>query len=269
LLTSAGCPLCRYVAEASDRHLIWFAMEAHGQPDTITRLCRTLGLCPRHTRGLLTQPGAGARLTVVYRYLLQAGREYLSAGRQPPEACPSCARDTEAADRALDALLTGLHDEEIRDRYRALGGLCLPHLRFAAARSPRRQAPWLADAALHRLAGGRPDPRLLTGDYEPDAEARVRLRAALPATARPGTGGDRAGVGPRPLPQNICLICQAAAQAERDELAKLAGHARLRPRQSWPGLCAEHLRDVWAGTCLRSSAQDVSEVPRIFRTGIY
>jgi hypothetical protein len=73
LLTGPGCPVCRYAAEAGDRYLAWFALEAHADAVTITRLCSSLGMCPRHTRGLMSQPGAPSRLTAVYRHVLQTG----------------------------------------------------------------------------------------------------------------------------------------------------------------------------------------------------
>ena len=60
LLTAVGCPVCRYAAEASDRYLGWFALEAHAEAGTITRLCASLGMCARHTRGLMGQPGAAS-----------------------------------------------------------------------------------------------------------------------------------------------------------------------------------------------------------------
>ena len=43
LLRPDGCPVCRYVADAGDRFLGWFALEAHADADMITRLCRSLG----------------------------------------------------------------------------------------------------------------------------------------------------------------------------------------------------------------------------------
>jgi hypothetical protein len=52
LLTGPGCPVCRYASEASDRYFAWFALEAHAQASTATRLSRALGMCPPHTRRL-------------------------------------------------------------------------------------------------------------------------------------------------------------------------------------------------------------------------
>jgi hypothetical protein len=63
LLTDRGCPVCRYTAERADHYLAWFALEGHAQAATVTRLSQSLGMCPQHTRGLVSQPGAAVRLT--------------------------------------------------------------------------------------------------------------------------------------------------------------------------------------------------------------
>jgi hypothetical protein len=164
LLTAAGCPACRYVAEASDRYLAWFALEGHGDAVTITRLCASLGMCPQHTRGLMRQPGAAIRLTAVYRYLLQSARAQLTGRAASLAPCPACARETAARDRALDTLVTGLGGDEIRGLYRELGGLCVPHVRAAAGLRARRQViGWLTESMIFRLAGEPPSLAVLAG----------------------------------------------------------------------------------------------------------
>ncbi len=165
LLKPAGCPVCCYVAGADDRFLGWFAAEAHADASMITRLCGSLGLCQAHTRGLLGQPGAEVRMTAVYRYQLQAALAYLADGTTPRDPCPACVRSAQAADRALDTLVTGLQEEDLRDRYRAAGGLCLPHLRSADALAGRGDdlAPGRRAATSRRDRRGagyrRRDPR--------------------------------------------------------------------------------------------------------------
>ena len=222
LLGYPCCPVCSYVADADDRFLGWFALEAHGDPDLITRLCQSLGPCPRHTRGLLAQPGAEIRMTAVYRYLLRAATDYLAAGRSPRAPCPGCTRAAEAEQRALDTLLTGLREDELRERYRNAGGLCLPHLRTAVPGAGRRLAAWLAEDMLARLAGGMPRPAVIAGVGDHDAQIRVRLRAALPADPPPSGG--------------VCPGCLTVALAERDGMAE-------------PGdvLCPAHLREACSG----------------------
>ena len=129
LLTRPGCPVCRYAGEASDRYFAWFALEGHAQAVAITRLCASLGMCPRHTRGLLTQPGAAPRLTAVNRYLVQAARDQLTGRPGRLAGCPACEHDDAAAARALDTLLDELPDPAVQQQYQELGGLCIPHLR--------------------------------------------------------------------------------------------------------------------------------------------
>ena len=225
LLRPDGCPVCRYVAEAGDRFLGWFALEAHADADMITRLCRSLGFCPVHTRGMLVQPGAEGRMTAVYTYLLRAAARYLAEGTSPSAPCLGCTRDAEATERALDTLLTGLTEPDLRDRYRDSHGLCLPHLRAAAPRSGRRLAAWLAGDMLARLAAGPPGLALLAGDP-----------ASLPAAGLPSPRGD------------ICGACLMAYRLVRDALGD-SGSPSAGPVRGGPsaGLCPAHLRDACAG----------------------
>jgi hypothetical protein len=230
LLTRPGCPVCRYAGEASDRYLSWFALEGHGQTVAITRLCASLGMCPWHTRGLLTQPGAAPRLTAVNRYLVQAARDQLTGRPGRLAGCPGCEHDDAAAARALDTLLDELPDPAVQQRYRELGGLCIPHLRSATGRTRRRLPGWLADTVLAALtAAPPPGPGWLTG-IDHDAAARAWLRNALPARARTAADG--------------CAACLAAAHAERRDLAGLAqpGHRGQPDRRQL--LCAAHLCDL-------------------------
>ena len=230
LLTRPGCPVCRYAGEASDRYFSWFALEGHAQAVTITRLCASLGMCPRHTRGLLTQPGAGPRLTAVNRYLVQAARDQLTGRAGRLAGCPACEHDDAAAARALDTLLDELSDGSVRQRYQELGGLCIPHLRTAAGRARHRLPAWLAETVTAALVTPPPPgPGWLTG-IDHDAAARVWLRNALPARARPGADG--------------CAACLAAAHAERRDLAGLAQPGSRGQPDRRRLLCAGHLSEL-------------------------
>lgn len=230
LLTQPGCPVCRYAGEASDRYLAWFALEGHGQAVAITRLCASLGMCPRHTRGLITQPGAAPRLTAVNRYLVEAARDQLTGRSGRPAGCPACEHDDAAAYRALDTLLDELPDPAVQRWYQELGGLCIPHLRAAAGRTRHRLPGWLAETVLAALAAPPPPgPGWLTG-IDHDAAVRIGLRDALPPRARTGADG--------------CAACLAAAHAERRDLTGLAqpGHRGQADRQRL--LCGGHLSDL-------------------------
>ena len=253
LLTGSGCPVCWYAREASDRHLAWFALEAHADAGTITRLCASLGMCAVHTRRVTAQPGAGARLTVVYRYVLTAGRDRLGRKAAKVAPCPACEHDDRAHSRALETLLEGLDDDAVRHQYRRGGGLCLPHLRAAMARASRELSGWLHDTALVALATSARSPDWMAG-IDDDADTRAVLRRA--------TRDDR-GVGPPG-----CTACLAAAQAEYLQLT------RPLPYRVWPRpqlglvLCRCHLNDMiplvgrdamasflaWQASCLAAGA---------------
>ena len=231
LLTGPGCPVCRYADEAGDRYLAWFALEAHSDAVTITRLCASLGMCPRHTRALMSQPGAARRLTAVYRYVVEAARDLLSGRAASIDACPACEHDRGAVGRALDTLLDGLTDDSVRARCRELGGLCIPHLRTAAVRGDRRAVAWLSHTMTAAVTARPAPPGWLAGT-DHDADTRAVLRRAATAIARPGTGS--------------CIACLAAARSENDHLAwilRTGGRGQPDRRLS---VCATHLNDVVA-----------------------
>jgi hypothetical protein len=229
LLTAPGCPVCRYAGEASDRYLGWFALQAHAEAATITRLCASLGMCARHTRALMGQPGSATRLTAVYQYIVAAARDRLAGQATTLAACPACDHDDSASSRALDTLLEDLADPSVRDRWRELGGLCIAHLPAATARGHRRDVAWLAETMTLTLSAATPGLEWLAGGIDGDAEMRAVLRHALPARAIPGS--------------YVCAACLAAAHAERDCLAQVAG---LLVAGGDPSLllCATHLADA-------------------------
>jgi hypothetical protein len=232
LLTGPGCPVCRYADEAADRYLAWFALEGHADAMTVTRLCASLGMCPRHTRGLINQPGADRRLTALYRYLTEAASDRLAAADHRaarPDGCPACKHDDGAAGRALETLLDCLADGQVRDRYRELGGLCIPHLRAASARGDHQVLSWLARTMTGAVTGRAAGPGWLAVTGR-DADARIALRTALPAAALPGSGA--------------CAACLAAGRSEAGHLARMAdGSDRGRPDRRLL-LCPGHLGDL-------------------------
>ncbi|MGH3255698.1 MAG: hypothetical protein ACRDOU_09885 [Streptosporangiaceae bacterium] len=251
LLTGPGCPVCRYADEVGDRYLAWFALEAHADAVTITRLCSSLGMCPRHTRGIMAQPGAARRLIATYRYVVGAARDRLGGRAARPGRCPACEHDDGAAGRALDTLLEGLGDSPVRDRYRELGGLCIPHLAEASARAGSRIVAWLSQTMIPAVNDRSASPGWLAGT-DRDAEVRAVLRHATRLSAHVGA--------------QVCVACLAAGRSENYYLAGML-HSSDR---GWPDrrllLCAGHLNDLivlagqrdaasllaWQAACLAS-----------------
>jgi hypothetical protein len=229
LLTGPGCPVCRYADEAADRYLSWFALEAHADAVTITRLCASLGMCPRHTRGLMSQPGAAPRLTAVYRYIVAAARDQLSGRAAAVATCPACEHDHDAAGRATDTLLDGLTDGSVRERCSELGGLCIPHLRTAAAGGDHRSVAWLSHTMMAALSSCPTRPGWLAGtDY--DADARAVLRRAAAAIAQPGP--------------DTCVACLAASRSANDHLTQIFRTGGRGQPDRRLLLCAAHLNDA-------------------------
>lgn len=231
LLKAPGCPVCRYAAESGDAYLTWFALEGHGDTHMLGRLCASRGMCARHTRQLLAQPGAATRLTAVYRYVVAAAAENVGAALAP---CPACEHEAAAENRVLDTLLEEIAAEE-RSAYEEHGGLCVPHLRRAVRRNKKRDVRWLIRFMITRLSAPEPGLDLIAGGPDPDAGSRAALRAVLP----------------RQLPAEdarTCRACWAAADAERAQLAVarppgLGQRGDLAP----DCLCAPHLRDAVPG----------------------
>jgi len=234
LLGQPGCAVCRHAAQASDRYLAWFALESHADPVTIARLRASLGMCPGHTRAVMRQPGAPIRLTAVFRYFMQSARACLGSRPATLRPCPACEHDRAAADRAMSIVLDGMTEIRLQDRDPGLGGLCLPHLRDAAAQARRRGHRRLLLALAAGAAGATPSMDMLAGAPDHDADERARLRALLP----PGTE----------IPAGSCPACLAAARAEARRLARDADDSGDQPADGGRGacLCAVHLRDVAA-----------------------
>lgn len=229
LLTGPGCPVCRYLGEAASRYLAWFALEGHGDAVTVRRLCASLGMCPRHTRGLMSQPGAARRLTALYRYLVRAARDRLAGRPVRLAGCPACEHDDGTVGRALETLLEGLADKPVRDRYRELGGLCIPHLRAASGRGDRRVVAWLARTMTEAVTAVPAGPGWLAGTGR-DADVRLVLRDALPAVALPGSG--------------VCAACLAAGRSEQAGMARLADSGDRGEPDRRLLLCEGHLSDL-------------------------
>ena len=191
-------------------------------------------MCPGHTRAVMRQPGAPIRLTAVFRYFMQSARACLGSRPATLRPCPVCEHDRAAADRAMSIVLDGMTEIRLQDRDPGLGGLCLPHLRDAAAQARRRGHRRLLLALAAGAAGATPSMDMLACAPDHDADERARLRALLP----PGTE----------IPAGSCPACLAAARAEARRLARDADDSGDQPADGGRGacLCAVHLRDAAA-----------------------
>lgn len=144
LLSPRGCPACRFAAEATERFFGWFAAETHAQESMRQRLRKALGMCPRHTRVLLTQELADGMLTSVYRDVFATAGPRV-AGTMERGRCPACQNRAWAVHHAIHLVRGATRDPGLRRLYRAGGGLCVEHLLTAL----RERGP----SEGHRLVG--------------------------------------------------------------------------------------------------------------------
>jgi hypothetical protein len=206
-----GCPACRHLAEASDEYLGWLLLGGHSDLEILNRLSASRGLCAAHTRILLAQPGAEARLTAVYRHVIEAALGDVAA---QPATCPACEHASTAADRFFGYLL-GEATRGDRRTYKRHGGLCVPHLRLAAVARRGADVRWLVRFMIVRLtAASPPGVEVLAGQSH---------EAGDPLVASGGPGEGAAG----------CVVCAAGTEAARSQRASDAKEC----------LCERHLRD--------------------------
>ena len=246
ILTGPGCPVCRYATEASDSYLGWFAFEGHADAGYLSVLRASLGTCARHTRLLMSQPGASVRLTAVYRYVLTAARDQLAGRTTPVQPCPACEHASAAAGRAAETLADGLADGDVMDRCRQLGGVCIPHMRTAAASVPRHIVTWLADTLREAASAPTAGSGWLAG-ADRDAEARAVLRHEVPPSGTPLPGAassawprHKQSVTAWPASPARLAAKRTRGQASRS-VPSILPISRHRPRlpaacgQGWPG----------------------------------
>jgi hypothetical protein len=237
LLGVEGCAVCSYAGEASGRYLSWFALEAHADPVTFSRLCASLGMCPGHTRALIRQPGAARRLTPVYWHIMRTVPDRLGARRPSLASCPACKHDQAAARRAVEMVADWLAgDEQDGPARTALSRLCLPHVRVIATTAGPRASGQLLQVSAEHAAAKPASIEQLAGGPDHDAAGRARLLAALPMADDPSVW--------------TCRICLVGARAEVTSLtaaaaADITGAADM-AGSAGEYLCPPHFRDTMA-----------------------
>jgi hypothetical protein len=237
------CAACRAVADATHRFFTWFAIDAGTDSPVIATLRTGGGMCAAHTRTAISQDGAAARLTTVYRHTLPTVRDRLDARAPLPARCPACDAGRRAARAALDGAVAS---------HASTGTvLCVAHLQQLAG-THRRHLPRFARRTAAAMSEGRATPTLLLDpDQDDDAAARRRLRSLLPTAGMLGEeSGDWVDTRLRLeaiLRVDVCPLCLAVGQQERLYLSWLADAIRTDPIAvaDEPGvICPIHLADL-------------------------
>jgi hypothetical protein len=241
-LDSPGCPICEHCVEAEMQFFRWFEIESFADPELHMRLRRSAGFCALHERQALRMPQLAPAPAIVRGALDQLSGD-------PPERgeCPACASARQAREHAQSMLCTVLGRRDLRVRYVGRDtGACVPHLAATIADGDPGLARPLAEKLRRDLASV--DTFEVVAGHDPDAPARVALRAALPSAlaADPPTCAEAERTT---WELAACPVCHAAGRAERRYLdwRRHEERADAIDLQQDPGLlCAAHLHDLAA-----------------------
>lgn len=243
LLRAPGCPACRHGGAAEDRFFTWFMIESYNEPSTIQRLRASIGLCPEHSRRLLTDVPSWSVGNYVYEYVLKAAITQLEQP-SPIAPCPACASRVESTAAALDSITSSLGRTPVATAFEETGGFCLVHLLEALSRSDGDTSQRLC--AVFRRSLDR-DPRWVR-DEDRDTPLRRRLRRLLPVGDLPS--GEPAASVLDGLEERFtvraCPICLSVGKMA-DRYLEWFGHvwrSRREDLERSGTLCATHLADL-------------------------
>jgi len=155
-LAQAGCPICRLVAEATDRYLRSLLHESVNDPRVREKLRASQGFCGEHA-WQVQRRGDPLGISILWRDLLSQAAESTShspAGRDRGRSvlCLACEVAAEAERSYLETLVEHLASGSLRREYDSSAGLCLPHLRKALTHRSAARA-FLLESEGAKLAG--------------------------------------------------------------------------------------------------------------------
>lgn len=248
-LARQGCVLCAEEEEAQNRYLNWFAIESHGQVETIRALQRAKGFCRRHT--VLFQRTAPDWLLVrYYRILVVRALDTLFDNVVlPADLCPVCNAQVQAKRRFVARLDLALESPEVHQHFQQSEGFCLRHLSEASETLSLKSL----DLAVKVLAGSLSKAQvdqvasLLWGTGAP------ALAPVLRSQAEPEALGSNYSQALSTLQQEVlrgyCPACSTAAIIQRSYLTHLAAEVPEAEPYQWRAsleLCREHAMDFSA-----------------------
>jgi hypothetical protein len=266
LLTEAGCPVCRHVADAERRFFSWFEIESYTVAEVQAELRAAMGMCPAHSRRLVEELGEGHIMTVVMREALAGARSAVKDNTRIG-TCAACAAVTSASNRTRSLLLDGVQNPSVARLYTEHEGVCLLHLLEAVPVAGQPTLRMLTErllASLHQATGSAL-VGLLAG-LDADAPRRAMWRDRLPSLPTAGSTLERLAGR---LQVDACPVCLATGIGARDYLRWFVAHAAGGDPslKTDPGeLCAAHLHDVALGEPSTASSQ-AAEHKRAARIG--
>lgn len=144
-----GCPVCRLVDDSVHHHLSSLLYEYVNKVPTHEAIRAARGFCPTHAWHIQDRfPASALGVAILYegmiRHMLEdmgevkpdSGRRQIAQAAKALDAradCPACIHRTRIEEALLRNLLEHLAQDEYASAFRQSAGLCLPHLRQAAA----------------------------------------------------------------------------------------------------------------------------------------
>lgn len=249
LLASPGCVLCRTRDAAEDTWLRWFALDNHGDAQTLSALHDSVGFCPAHTRRVvgLDNPAVVRRSwEFVLKAAIARATQLIEDRPVAPSArCPTCAVVAERVSAETGFLLERLDQADVRERLTANAGLCVRHGADAVASLEAEQVTVVTGALYAALAGDARVEVMVGTDSDAGHRAGpVRQIAKGVATE------DDVDLPPRDrlvveLLAGACPCCRARGRAEVRYLCWLTGENDARaPAVQDTDLCRVHLHDL-------------------------
>jgi hypothetical protein len=249
LLLHPGCPACRFCDHKDAKFFDWFEIEKYGQQPMVKAMRASLGMCPAHTRQLVTNRSSWL-LTTVYGYVVSAA---VSRTDWTRATCPACADARWALQHVLGLIVPQIREPAVRKAYAQTGGFCLPHALAAIRSASIEEAVVIARTLLGQLEGAAVDDGVaLVAGSDTDSALRHVHRQPVLETAEPGAS--TLGALADRLAGEACPICNHACQTEHRYLEWLLSES-LRHDTDGPaearGLCPSHVHDL---TCLSVDA---------------
>ena len=176
-LAKPGCPLCRLTTASVLQYFAALGYEQVNDVEARDELRANGGFCRRHAWLFLERSGNRLGVAIIYRDMLNhaartldgggaitagIGRrlgKLLGGGRagdrdpQSPRPCTACRYEADAEARYRSTFVEHLSAADIRERYAASDGFCLPHVtRALEAGGSAGDLTWLRQDATRRLS---------------------------------------------------------------------------------------------------------------------
>ena len=193
-LAKAGCPLCRLTTASVLQYFGSLGYEQVNDVEARDELRANGGFCRRHAWLFWERSGNRLGVAIIYRDLLNHATGGVKAsgglvsggllrrlgrflpgtktgernGPAAPRPCTACRYEADAELRYRSTLLEHLAAADVRERYTASAGLCLPHLSRALEAGGRGEdLAFLRDDASRRLSSlvGELDEYIRKHDY--------------------------------------------------------------------------------------------------------